>query len=152
MDAFDLDAGDEAIEYDDEPKDSDKSPEADTRELMEEHGRPPWGSLAGDRLRSRLRPSVEGGRVETFLRAVERAALLLVGGTSRLRPPDRTLSVVEEAAFTSEDFLRWLNTIRPAGEAEVMEVRLTVAAIAAETAKMYQARVEWWGGKGVECL
>ncbi len=33
-----------------------------------------------------------------------------------------------------------------------MEVRLTVAAIAAETAKMYQARVEWWGGKGVECL
>ncbi len=106
MDAFDLDAGDEAIEYDDEPKDSDKSPEADTRELMEEHGRPPWARWLAIAYAQGyvLRSKVEGWKL--FCERLNVPPFYLWEGLPGFDRLQRTLSVVEEAAFTSEDFLR----------------------------------------------
>jgi hypothetical protein len=53
--------------------------------------------------------------------------------------------LTEKAAFVPEGILRWLNRVRPTGEPELAEIPLTVEEIADATAKMYQARVEWWG-------
>jgi hypothetical protein len=64
-------------------------------------------------------------------------------GFDRLR---RALKLAERAAFAPEGFLRWLNDIRPAGEAKRTEVPLTVEGLATATEKLFQKRVEWWGG------
>lgn len=58
----------------------------------------------------------------------------------------RALKLAERAAFAPEGFLRWLNDIRPAGEAKRTEVPLTVEGVAAATEEMFRKRVEWWGG------
>jgi len=42
--------------------------------------------------------------------------------------------------------VRWLNDIRPAGMPAFGKVPLTVEGIADATAKMFQDRVDWWGG------
>jgi hypothetical protein len=64
-------------------------------------------------------------------------------GFDRLR---RALTLAEADAFVPEDFLRWLNEIRPAGAPELTEVPLTLERVADETARMFRARVAWWGG------
>jgi hypothetical protein len=56
------------------------------------------------------------------------------------------LNVSEKAAFVAEGFLRWLNTIRPAGELEVTHVPLTAERLAAATEEVFRERVRWWGG------
>jgi hypothetical protein len=64
-------------------------------------------------------------------------------GFDRLR---RALKLAERAAFAPEGFLRWLNDIRPAGEAKRTEVPLTVEGVAEETEELFRKRVDWWGG------
>jgi hypothetical protein len=58
----------------------------------------------------------------------------------------RALKLAERAAFAPEGFLRWLNDIRPAGEAKRTEVPLTVEGMAAATEELFRQRVDWWGG------
>ena len=58
----------------------------------------------------------------------------------------RALKLAERAAFAPEGFLRWLNDIRPAGEAKRTEVPLTVEGVAAATEELFRKRVKWWGG------
>ena len=64
-------------------------------------------------------------------------------GFNRLK---RALALAEEVAFTPEEFLRWLNGLRPAAEPELIELPLTGAAVAAEITESYRSRVRWWGG------
>jgi hypothetical protein len=58
----------------------------------------------------------------------------------------RALALAEEAAFHPGGFLRWLNSIRPAGEPELTEVPMTAEGVADDAAKLFRARVGWWGG------
>jgi hypothetical protein len=58
----------------------------------------------------------------------------------------RALRLAERAAFAPEGFLRWLNDIRPAGEAKWTKVPLTVEGMAAATGQLFRERVDWWGG------
>jgi hypothetical protein len=64
-------------------------------------------------------------------------------GINRLRS---ALDLARDAAFAREGFLRWLNDVRPAGEPELTDYPLTAEAVADETEKLFQARVEWWSG------
>jgi hypothetical protein len=64
-------------------------------------------------------------------------------GSDRLQ---RALALAEKAAFTPGGFLRWLNTVRPAGEPERTEMPLTAERMADATMKMFRERVDWWGG------
>ena len=64
-------------------------------------------------------------------------------GFARLQ---RALTLAEKASFVPEGFLRYLNTIRPAGRPELTEGPLTVEGLADATAKLFQDRVAWWGG------
>lgn len=64
-------------------------------------------------------------------------------GFNRLK---RALALAEEVAFTPEEFLRWLNGLRPAAEPELIELPPTGAAVAAEITESYRSRVRWWGG------
>ena len=58
----------------------------------------------------------------------------------------RALKLAETAAFASQGLLRWLNDIRPAGEAKRTEVPLTVEGVAVATEEIFRKRVAWWGG------
>jgi hypothetical protein len=58
----------------------------------------------------------------------------------------RALKLSENAAFVPEGFLRWLNAIRPAGEAERAEVPLTVEGVVTATEELFRQRIQWWGG------
>jgi hypothetical protein len=58
----------------------------------------------------------------------------------------RSLALAEKAAFGSEGFLRWLNTVRPTGRPELTEVPLTVEGVADANEKVFRQRVEWWAG------
>jgi len=59
---------------------------------------------------------------------------------------ERALALAEQAAFMPAGMVRWLNDVRPAGTPALSEVPLTVEGIADATAKMFQDRVDWWGG------
>jgi hypothetical protein len=67
----------------------------------------------------------------------------LLPGFDRLQ---RALALAEEAAFLPAGMLRWLNTIRPAGEPERTEIPLTPERVANATTEMFRERVVWWGG------
>ena len=67
----------------------------------------------------------------------------LLPGFDRLK---RALALTEHAAFVPEGFLRWLNRIRPAGAPQRTEIPLTAERLADAAAKLFQERVEWWGG------
>jgi hypothetical protein len=67
----------------------------------------------------------------------------LLPGFDRLQ---RALALTENAAFTSEGFLHWMNAIRPPDEPELRSTPLTVEGIADGTEQLFQERVEWWGG------
>jgi hypothetical protein len=56
------------------------------------------------------------------------------------------LAVIHKTAFAPEDFLRWLNRVRPAGEPECTKLPLTVEAVADSTEEVYRKQVEWRGG------
>lgn len=58
----------------------------------------------------------------------------------------RALALSKEAACGPEGFLRWLNTVRPAGEPKLTEVPLTVEKVARATEEMFRRRVAWWSG------
>src|SRR5262249_37321482 len=66
-----------------------------------------------------------------------------MAGYDRLQ---RALRLAENAAFTAEGFVAWLNRIRPAGEPERTAPLLTVEGRAAAAEKVYRTRVEKWGG------
>ena len=57
----------------------------------------------------------------------------------------RALALTEKAAFTPEKFLRWLNTVRPAGKPELTEAPLTVEGVADANEKVFRQRTAWWG-------
>jgi hypothetical protein len=59
----------------------------------------------------------------------------------------RALALAETAAFTPEDYVRWLNRIRRAGEPEVTHAAPTVEGLASANEKAFRQRVEWWGGE-----
>jgi hypothetical protein len=59
----------------------------------------------------------------------------------------RGLGLAEQAAFTSEGFLRWLNRVRPAGEPELAHLPLTVEGIAEAAERMFRERAAWWCGE-----
>jgi hypothetical protein len=65
-------------------------------------------------------------------------------GFDRLR---RALALAEKLAFVPEGFLRWLNTIRPAGAPELAEVPLTVERAADGLERLFRERAAWWGGE-----
>jgi hypothetical protein len=56
------------------------------------------------------------------------------------------LALAERVAFVPEGFLRWLNRIRPKGEPELRELRLTAEAVAKAMDGALRERVRWWGG------
>jgi hypothetical protein len=58
----------------------------------------------------------------------------------------QALDVSERAAFYPEGFLRWMNRVRPAGEPEQLQVRLTAEGWAAAAEAMFRERIAWWGG------
>jgi hypothetical protein len=59
---------------------------------------------------------------------------------------ERALALAEHAGFLPAGMVRWLNDVRPAGTPALSTVPLTVEGIADATAKMFQDRVDWWGG------
>lgn len=56
------------------------------------------------------------------------------------------LDLAQQAAFTAEGFRLWWNRLRQKGEPEATAVGLTPEAIADETRRTFQVRVQWWGG------
>jgi hypothetical protein len=58
----------------------------------------------------------------------------------------RALALAEQAAFLPAGMVRWLNDVGPGGTPALTEVPMTVEGIAEATAKMFQDRVDWWGG------
>jgi hypothetical protein len=148
MDALDEAANDAEGADDDAPEESEESQEKETAEPTEEHpcNRPLWQRFLSltYALGYVLRAKTEGWKL--FCERLNVPPFLLwqlMPGFDRLQ---RTLSVVEKAAFTPDDFLHWLNNIRPAGRPDLVQVPLTVEALAAEMAQTFQARVEWFGG------
>lgn len=56
------------------------------------------------------------------------------------------LALAAKAAFVPEGMQVWLNRMRPAGEAELTEIPLTVERVADATAERFRRRIKWWGG------
>ena len=54
--------------------------------------------------------------------------------------------LTEEAAFDSDEFLRWMNCERPEGKPELTKLPLSVDGLAGAMNDIFQQRVEWWGG------
>jgi hypothetical protein len=138
-------ADDEATEDDDENEENQETAAVEPAE-EQPSDRPLWQRFLSltYALGCVLRTKLEGWKL--FCERLNVPPFLLweaLPGFDRLQ---RALSVVEKAAFTPEDFLRWLNAIRPAGQPELLQVRLTVEAVATETLETFNARVKWWGG------
>jgi hypothetical protein len=66
-------------------------------------------------------------------------------GLDRLRC---ALELAEEGAFSPDDFLRWLNGVRPAGAPELTAVPLSAERLAEQTQESFRTRAKWWGGSG----
>ena len=64
-------------------------------------------------------------------------------GYDRLK---RDLEIAETVAFTRKGLWRWLNRIRPGGDAKVKRV-LSAKRLARESEEMYRGQVRWWGGE-----
>jgi hypothetical protein len=91
-----------------------------------------------------LRTKVDGWKL--FCERLNVPPFLLwekLAGYDRLQ---RALALAEKAAFVAEGFLRWMNTVRPAGQPELTTLALTLERIADETAEMFRQGVEQWGG------
>jgi hypothetical protein len=69
-----------------------------------------------------------------------------LGGLPGFGRLQRALALAEEAAFTPEGFLRWLNRIRPAGEPERADVPVTVEGMADAADRLFRERAAWWNG------
>ena len=57
-----------------------------------------------------------------------------------------TLSAAEQAAFTPQGFVRWMNRTRPANTPELTASPLTADSFADAYEEAYRQRSEWWGG------
>jgi len=64
-------------------------------------------------------------------------------GCDRLQ---RAVDLAEQAAFTAEGMVRWLNSIRTQSEPEVAELAETPDRCAAALETIFRTRVSWWGG------
>jgi hypothetical protein len=91
-----------------------------------------------------LRTKAEGWKL--FCERLSVPPFLLWEGFPGLDRLQRALALADTAAFTSVGFLRWLNRIRPKGEAELTEVPLSVIGVADATEEMFRTRAAWWGG------
>jgi hypothetical protein len=58
----------------------------------------------------------------------------------------RALDLAEKRAFGPEEFLRWLNRVRPKGKPELTEVPLTADGQAKANEDVFQELVQWWSG------
>jgi hypothetical protein len=56
------------------------------------------------------------------------------------------LKLTDQAAFTAEGFLRWLNATQPADYPPIVEVPITAAKSAEGHEEFFQSRIEWWSG------
>lgn len=91
-----------------------------------------------------LRTKAEGWKLFCERMTVPPFALWdILPGFDRLQ---RALKLAERAAFAPEGLLRWLNDIRPAGEAKWTEVPLTVEGVAAAMEEIFRERIASWGG------
>jgi hypothetical protein len=59
----------------------------------------------------------------------------------------RALKLTEVAAFAPEGMLAWLNRVRPEGEPEMTELKLTPEGCAAALDRFFRECVRWWGGE-----
>jgi hypothetical protein len=59
---------------------------------------------------------------------------------------ERAVATAEKVAFTPEGYLRWLNMIRPKGEAELSVVPRTPANVADATSEMHRQHAARWAG------
>jgi hypothetical protein len=57
------------------------------------------------------------------------------------------LTVADKASGSSQQYLDWLNSIRPKGTPALLTVALTAKAVAAFNRSAYRERVQWWGGR-----
>jgi hypothetical protein len=136
----DIDAEDDGSEAEPDPSTAKGSVEDEDGEASAWQRTFDVGLAAGFMLRAKAdgwKRYCEGLNIPPFLLWKE------LPGFDRLQ---RALALTEQAAFVPEGFLRWLNCVRPTVERELTEVPFTAEGIADATAKMYQARVEWWGG------
>jgi hypothetical protein len=60
---------------------------------------------------------------------------------------ERALALAEQAAFVPEGMVRWLNEIRPPGEAEVTALPWNAETAAEGIDRLFRERAAWWGGE-----
>jgi hypothetical protein len=146
-DARDLFGDNEAAEEEGDHETDEEEPAATAdAERAEDEDRPVWQRSLDIALAAGcvLRTKADGWKL--FCERLNVPPFLLwdkLPGLNRLK---RALDLTEKAALTPEGFLRWLNRIRPAGEPERTEIALSAEEFADAAAKLFQDRVEWWGG------
>jgi hypothetical protein len=92
-----------------------------------------------------LRAKADGWKL--FCERIKAPAFLVWRGFPGDDRLQRALALAEEAAFTAEGFLCWLNRIRPGGEPEATQVPLTAAGVADATEAAYRTVIQWLSGK-----
>ena len=93
----------------------------------------------------------ESFRRQVAVRALGPALQLFQNLVEQHQPPgldrlQRALALTEHCSHAPEDFLRWMNDLRPEKAPELTETRLTVENVAAETEELFRQRAVWWGG------
>ena len=91
-----------------------------------------------------LRTKAEGW--ELFCGRLHVQPFLLWRSYPGLERLQRALALAKEAAFDRDGMLRWMNKIRPAGEPEFTEVRLTAQRVADANEEAFRYWVKRWGG------
>jgi hypothetical protein len=91
-----------------------------------------------------LRTKAEGWKL--FCARLTVPPFLLWEGFPGFDRLQRALALAEKSAFTPEGFLNWLNTVRPAGQPELIEVPLTVESVADANEEAFRQRAAWWSG------
>lgn len=59
------------------------------------------------------------------------------------------LSQAEDVAYASEEFVSWLNSVKPEDHPELHANPYTAEGIARQLDELYESATRWWGGRGV---
>lgn len=138
---------------DDQEEEADEgSPEAEAKDAVapaedNHRKRPIWQRTLDVALATGYMLKIKADGWKLFCERLNLPPLLLweeFPGFNRLQG---ALDMAEQAVFTPEGFLRWLNDVRPEGEPEhTEEVLWTVEEMADATEKVFRKRVAWWSG------
>jgi hypothetical protein len=90
-----------------------------------------------------LRTKVDGWKL--FCQRLNVPPFLLWEAFPGLERLQRALAKSQEFAFTKEDMLRWLNTLRPVGRPKMTQLLFTAEGVADAHESTFRQRAEWFG-------